>query len=199
MKPITLDEIKNVYEYEKVRPQMREAIIQEKRHRRVQVGPQMTFVFENRRTILFQIQEMIRTERIITDDGMQAEIDTYNQLLPGDNELSATLLIEITVKHDIRPVLDSLVGLTKDSVFLTIGEREIPASFDEMQSEDDRISAVQYVKWKLTDPDIERMRLGASEVAIVVRHPNYSHYTVLTAEQRDAIINDISVSVTNKD
>lgn len=199
MKPITLDEIKNVYEYEKIRPQMRQEIIQEKRHRRVQVGPQMTFVFENRRTIIFQIQEMIRTERIITDEGMQQEIDIYNQLLPMERELSATLLIEITVKHDIKPILDSLVGLTKDCVFLTIGDTEIPATFDEGQAEDDRISAVQYVKWKLSDQDIERMRLGRSDVALVIRHPQYSHYTVLTAEQRDAIIKDISVSVTNKD
>src|SRR5436190_9994611 len=116
MRPIELGELRNLYEYEKLREIIRKKIIEEKRDRRVTVGPNMTFVFENRNTVLFQIQEMLRTERLVDDAAIQHEIDTYNQLLPGDQELSATLLIDITEKAKIRPVLDSLVGLNNDSV-----------------------------------------------------------------------------------
>src|SRR5437868_11083303 len=124
---ITLSDIKNIAEYEKARIEHRKRVIEAKRHRRVSVGPVITFVFENRETVLFQIQEMVRTERLVHDHHIQHEIDTYNNLLPGPNELSATMLIDITDKDKIRPTLDSLVGMTDNSVFLVIGEKEIEA------------------------------------------------------------------------
>lgn len=194
MRKIELAEVKNIYEYEKVRAEFRRQVIDEKRHRRIPVGPNMTFVFENRTTILFQIQEMVRTERIVQDAAVQHEIDTYNNILPGDNELSATLLIEITAKQDIKPILDSLVGLGHNSVFLKIGEKEIPATFDEAQSSEDRISAVQYLNWKLTDEDIERMRFGRVEVAIAIHHRNYNYTVPFTNEQRETIVKDLETS-----
>jgi hypothetical protein len=192
MKPIELSDLKNIAEYEKIRPDFRRKVIEEKKHRRVHVGPIMTFVFENRTTVLFQIQEMARTERLVHDEHLQNEIDTYNQLLPSHNQLSATLLIEITEKAKIKPTLDSLVGLTNDSVYLMIGEKEIPAEFDPDQSEEGRISAVQYVRWTLDEQDIERMRFGQADVVLMVRHPNYHHFEKLTDEQREALVKDIS-------
>ncbi len=119
---ITLSDILNIADYEKQRPEYRKRIIDAKRHRRVQVGPYMTFVFENRATVLFQIQEMVRTERLVHDKDIQHEIDTYNRLLPSPNELSATLLIDITEAEKIRSTLDSLIGLPGKSVYLGIGE-----------------------------------------------------------------------------
>jgi hypothetical protein len=190
MKQIELSEIKNIYEYEKVREVFRKKIIEDKRVRRVSVGPHMTFAFENHDTVIFQIQEMIRVERLLTDEAMQKEVDVYNQLVPGHHELSATLLIEITEQAQIRPVLDSLVGLGHASVFLKVGEHEIETEFDEAQSAEDRISAVQYMKWKLVDPDIETMRESGS-VKLVVRHKNYHHEQRLTDEQRLALLTDI--------
>src|SRR3979409_1503984 len=114
---LQLSDIKNIYEYEKNREDFRRSVIEAKKDRRIPVGPTMSFVFENRTTVLFQIQEMVRIERIIEEEAVQHEIDTYNKLLPTDHELSATMLIEITDKEKIRPTLDSLVGLNKDSVF----------------------------------------------------------------------------------
>ena len=190
---IQIIDILNIAEYEKARPDYRARMIEAKKHRRVSVGPVMTFVFENRDTVLFQIQEMMRVERIVMDEQIQHEIDTYSRLLPTANELSATLLIEITDKKMIRPILDSLVGLPHYSVFLVIGEKEIPTIFDEEQSEEGRISAVQYVRWKLTDQDVEQFRLGAADVSIMVRHPNYRYAMEFTDEQREAIAKDLSV------
>ncbi len=189
---IELSDILNIAEYEKARPEYRKRVMELKKHRRIAVGPLMTFVFENRDTVLFQIQEMMRTERLVHDEHIQHEIDVYSHLLPTEDELSATLLIEITEKDKIKPVLDSLVGLTNDSVFFVIGEKEIPASFDEEQSEEGRISAVQYIRWKFDDQDIERMRFGEADISIMIRHPNYHHFTRLTDEQRESIVKDFS-------
>src|ERR1017187_5603994 len=188
--PIALTDLLNIADYEKARPEFRKRVMDSKRNRRISVGPIMTFVFENRETVLFQIQEMMRTERLVHDDQIQHEIDTYRQLLPSKNELSATLLIEITEKDKIKLLLDSLVGLPHNSLFLVIGEKEIPATFDEEQSEEGRISAVQYVKWKLDAQDIERMHSVEAAVRILVRHPNYDHSTELTKEQVAAIASD---------
>src|SRR5689334_3114647 len=102
MEPITISEIKNIAEYERVRSEFRARIIEIKKHRRVAVGPMVTFVFENRDTVLSQIQEMMRAERIVHDDKIRHEIDVYNQLLPGPNELSATMFIEITQNDQIK-------------------------------------------------------------------------------------------------
>jgi hypothetical protein len=181
----------NIAEYEKQRPEFRRRIIEAKKNRRIHVGPLMTFVFENRETVLFQIQEMVRTERLVHDKDIQHEIDTYSRLLPTHNELSATMLIEITEQEKIRSTLDSLVGLTKKSVFLVIGGKEIEATFDEEQSEEGRISAVQYVRWKLDQNAVEHFRSAQTEVGILIRHPNYNHFTQLNNDQRGAIAKDL--------
>jgi hypothetical protein len=172
-------------------------VIAEKKARRFHIGDSMTIIFENRQTVLFQIQEMIRTEKIITDHGMQHEIDTYNGLLPGENELSATLLIDITDKHLIKPTLDSLIGLNKNSLYLQVGGKEIPASFDESQIEDDRISAVQYIKWRLAPNDIAAIQSGPMAVELRVRHQNYTASHILSADERSAIYRDLTETADN--
>ena len=188
---ITLSDIKNIAEYEKIRLEHRKKMIELKRQRRVSVGPNISFVFENHHTVLYQIQEMMRTERLVHDEHIQHEIDTYSQLLPGDQELSATMLLEITQKELIRPMLDSMVGMTKHAVYLRVNGEEIPTTFDEDQAEDGRISAVQYVRWPLSQSQTEAVRSGEALVEIVIRHPNYTHTTSLTAEQRKAISEDV--------
>jgi hypothetical protein len=192
MNKITLSEIKNIYEYEKIRTEYRVKIIAEKKNRRMTIGDNITIIFENRNSVLFQIQEMIRTEKIITDAGMQHEIDTYNQILPADNELSATLLIDITDKEKIRPTLDSLIGLNKSSLFVKIGEKEIVASFDDSQGDDNRISAVQYVKWHLSDHNITSLGNPEIPVSIVVRHSNYNAAKILSINERNALHQDLT-------
>ena len=189
---ITLSDILNIAEYEKQRPEYRKRIIEAKKNRRITVGSFMTFVFENCATVLFQIQEMVRTERLVHDKHIQHEIDTYSRLLPTHNELSATLLIDITEAEKIRPTLDSLIGLPEKSVYLVIGGKEIEATFDEEQSEEGRISAVQYIRWKLSEEDVAHFRSGDSETGILIRHPNYHHFTRLTYENREAIARDLS-------
>lgn len=103
MKKIEYSEVKNIYEYEKIRNDFRNYIIDLKKRRRVEVGNRISIVFENRDTVLFQIQEMMRAERMVDDNEIKFEVDTYNDLIPEKNELSATLFIEVDDPQSFAP------------------------------------------------------------------------------------------------
>ena len=130
---------------------MRKRVIEIKRVRRVSVGPQVTIVFENRATMIFQIEEMCRAESISTPDKIQEEIDIYNKILPDAGQLGATLLVEITDEAQIATTLERLVGL-QEHVWLVVGGERIKAEFDPDQFQADKLAAVQYLKFTLS-PD----------------------------------------------
>src|SRR5215213_7045028 len=109
--PLTLDDIADARAYERERDAFRAHIIDLKKRRRVGVGPFVTLLFENRDTIRFQIQEMARAEKIITDEGIQTELDIYNPLIPQAGQVSATLFIELTDKDQLLEWLPKLVGI----------------------------------------------------------------------------------------
>ena len=111
--PLTLEDIADQRAYERERDEFRSKVIAAKRLRRVSVGPVVTFVFENRLTIRFQVQEMARAEKMVTDQQIQHELDVYNQLLPSPGELSATLFIELISEEDLRTWLPRLVGIER--------------------------------------------------------------------------------------
>ncbi len=131
MRKIERADVLNLYEYEKVRDRLRREVIAAKDRRRVPVGDRLSFLFENRQTVLFQIQEMIRAERIVAEERIQDEIDVYNELIPGPGELSATLMIEIEDRSRIKPELDRFMGIdTGQHVWLQIGrEFAVPGEF----------------------------------------------------------------------
>src|SRR3954465_12628992 len=123
---LSIDDIADKRAHERERESFRAQIIDLKKHRRIGVGPFVSIVFENRDTIRFQIQEMARAERILTDDGIQAELDIYNPLIPDKGSLSATLFIELTSKDELIEWLPKLVGIER-SVRLGIGGGGRPA------------------------------------------------------------------------
>ena len=137
---VELKDVLNFFEYEKVRAEMRERVIELKRVRRVTVGRYLSFVFENRDTVLFQIQEMCRVERITDDARIQDELDVYNALLPGPRELSATLFIEITDKEEIQPMLDRFIGIDiGPTVWIQVGkEFAVPSEFEAGHSDEEK-------------------------------------------------------------
>lgn len=191
MDKIRLADVKNLYEYEKSREDFRRDIIALKKRRRVSVGNRLSFLFENRQTVLFQIQEMVRAERIVADERVQDEIDVYNDLLPGPGELSATMMIEIEDKSQIQPVLDALQGIDSgEHVWLQIGrDFAIPGQFEAGHSKEDKIAAVHFVRFAL--PPAARRAFGGEAVAVVVDHPSYRARTELPAEVRAALVEDL--------
>jgi hypothetical protein len=191
--PITPGEILNLYEYEKVREARRDAVIALKRDRRVTVGRYLSFVFENRDTVWFQIQEMIRAERIVDDEKVADEITVYNGLLPDDGELAATMFIEIGDEAAIKPVLDALLGIdTRDYIRLEVGPHVVLGRFEAGHSDEElgKLSAVHFVRFAL--PDAARRAFPASEVALVVDHPKERARTVLSPATKASLAQDLA-------
>jgi len=186
-------EILNLVEYEKVRDARRRRIVELKKTRRVSVGRYLTFVFENRDTVWFQIQEMVRAERIVDDAKIAEEVEVYNGLLPHPGELSATLMIEIEEAAEINPVLDKLLGIdTRGYVKMTVGSRVVVGDFEAGHSDEERgkLSAVHFVRFAL--PPEARARFTTSEVALVVEHPNEHARTVLSDETKRSLLGDLA-------
>jgi hypothetical protein len=191
MKKVTLDEIIGLERYEKIRDDFRRRIIDLKRYRRVPVGDRITFVFENHDTVLFQIQEMLRAEHIADIDKIRFEIDTYNELIPDEGELSSTMLIEITEQARIRPELVQLIGIDK-AVSLRIGNQfTIPGVFEAGRSKEDNLSAVQYVRFALPPKARAAFRDDHQPVGLVIDHPNYQAQTSLSAEVRRSLATEL--------
>ncbi len=193
MKKVVLEEILDIAQYEKARDEIRRRIIALKKKRRVPVGPMVTVVFENHDTMLFQIQEMMRTERLVHDDAIRHEIDTYNQLLPERNELAATMLIELPDAARIPEEITKFHGVnTGETTYLEIGNERLPGVFDAGQSDDQRFSAVQYVRFRFNDAQRDDFVKGAKEPRLVINHPNYKHSAVLEGEVREELAEDFS-------
>jgi len=196
MKKIEMSEVKNLIEYEKVRDEMRPAVIARKQHRRVIVGDQMSLLFENRETVLLQIQEMIRTERIVHDAKIQDEIDAYNALIPAPGELSATLFIEIPglihmSQEDVRLTVNRFQGIDR-ALWLVAGEQRVAAQFEGGHSKEEKMAAVQYVRFVV--PAASRAALADPSVParVVVDHPNYKAEAPLSVETRNELLADLA-------
>jgi hypothetical protein len=191
MKKLTRADVVTTEEYLKERKERRSNVIALKKKRRIQVGPILSFTFENRETIRHQIQEMMRVERIHEEDKIQFEIDTYNSLIPEPGSLSTTMFIEIQNVSQIKELLDKFQGLDRTGVVvLKVGREEIPAEFEPGHSKKDRISAVHYVSFRFTP---EQSKLFASlPVEIQVKHPEYHASAALTEEQREEIVKDLT-------
>ncbi len=195
MKPIDRSEVLNLYEYEKLRSAFRDRVIELKRRRRVPVGRYLSFVFENRDTVLFQIQEMCRVERIVDPAKIAEEVEVYNALLPGPGELSATMLIEIEDKREVQPVLDKLMGIdVRGYVRMQVGPRLVPGVFEAGHSDEERgkISAVHFVRFPL--PEAARRTFGEAPVWLIVDHPNEQGRTRLTDETKASLAEDLCES-----
>ena len=193
MKLLAASDVWDLAGYERQRDAFRSTIIALKKLRRIPVGPRATLVFENRNTLIFQVHEMLRVERLHEPADVQRELDVYNDLIPGEGELSATLFIEVTDLKQVRPELDRLVGLD-EHLFLRIGSQSLPGSFDPKQMEADRISAVQYVRFAL-DPEARAGLADPATAALVgVDHPHYSAETEIGPETRASLLEDLSGS-----
>ena len=174
MMALTQQDLLSHAEYEKNRASFRQHIIALKKRRRIAVGELVTLIFENRETVLFQIQEMIRTERIFDSDKIQEEIDVYNSLLPDTNELSATLFIEITDSERIQDLLDSFQELDRPgTVTIQTTDQHIEANFEAGHSKEDKISAVHFVRFKTTEPFRQQLRQSDIPCHLVISHPHY--------------------------
>lgn len=193
MRRVALEDLAGPARYAEIRDDFRRRIIALKRDRRVPLGDRVTLVFENFDTVRFQTQEMLHAEHITDLDRVREELEVYNELLPGDHELSATMLIEITDQTVAAAELRRLIGIDEHLV-LRIGATAVRALFEPGRSTEDKLSAVQYVRFPL-GPDAARAFVAGDEpVVLEVDHPNYRARTTLTAAQRASLAGDLSAS-----
>jgi hypothetical protein len=174
---------------------MRAGIIELKKNRRVSVGDRITLLFENRDTVLFQIQEMVRTERIVDEAKVQDELATYNALIPDEGELSATLFIEIPgiarMSHDEQiAAVNRFQGLDRQAVFLVLGDRRIAGRFEEGRTKEEKMSAVHFLRFPLSTEAVRDLRDPEHPALLVVDHPNYRAEQVLPAPVRAELLRD---------
>lgn len=173
MRPIDRNEVLGIGEYEAIRERFRSRIIEEKRSRRVRIGDHLTAVFENRDSVLFQIQEMLRTERITSESGILHEIETYNDLIPGEGQLSLTLFVEIPDRALRDQMLVDLVGL-EDTVSIEVDGVAAPARGKRDGSMEDRTTAVHYLKVDLPAEAQAAIKAKKATVSLLVAHPRYA-------------------------
>jgi hypothetical protein len=192
MKKIEFGEILNIYEYEKVREQKRREIIEIKKKRRLFVGDLVHLVFENRDTVWFQIQEMIRAERMVRDEEIQQEIDIYNELIPEKNQLSISMFIEIPDEEERKRLLPQLVGI-HDHLWFHIGNKHsIRAVADEKSQRDyqyGKAAVVHFLKLNLTPEQVKDF--AELPVRVEINHPNYKAMLEMPEEVKAELVKDL--------
>ncbi len=182
MKRVNRQEILDYVTYEEERDKLRKKIMKIKNLRRINVGGVLSFLFENTDTVRYQIQEMVRVERIVKETDILHEIKTYNELLGNSGELGCTLLIEIDDSEERQEKLIQWLDLPNHLYLILEDGSRIRASFDERQIGDSRLSSVQYIKFNTG---------GKTPVAIGSDLSLLKAETTFTVEQQKALLEDL--------
>ena len=180
---LTLDDIADIRAYERERDVFRAEVIETKRRRRISIGTLVTLLFENRDTIRFQIQEMARVEKLVTDEAIQEELDIYNPMIPGRGQLCATMFIELTSEDQVREWLPKLAAIERSVLLRLADGGEVRAIIDEQHESQltrpDVTAAVHYLRFELSPAHIAAFDDG---VVLAIDHPSYREETELLPE-----------------
>jgi hypothetical protein len=172
---LTLNDILDHRAYERVRDDMRAKVIEVKRRRRLHLGTIVTVSFENRLTMQSQIQEMLRVERVVTDEGVMEELKAFNPMIPEPGQLCATLFIELTSDDQMREWLPKLVDIEKSIVLRLADGNEVRGTVDEQHAEgltrNTVTAAVHYLRFEFTTEQVEAFAKGG--VQLRCDHSNY--------------------------
>jgi hypothetical protein len=193
VRKLTNADIKDLREYERERDAFRAEVISMKKKRRIALGDLMTIVFENATTMRFQIQEMARAERMLRDEQIAHEIETYNELVPEDGELVGTLFIEITDADALREWLPRLTRIQHHVSIEVAGEqvRAEEIDLERLTREETITTTVHYLKFRFSDA--QRAKFADGPVAIVIDHSDYDVRVDLDDVQRAELLSDFAV------
>lgn len=189
VRPITRLDIKGPAMYSHIRDDYRNRVIAMKRARRVHLGDKVELMFDNRLTLTMQIEEICRLENLTRDEQIGDEISQANTLMPTDSSLAATMFIPLPQDEKIQAELRALVGVD-EHVILHIGDHAIRASFEAGRSTEDKISAVQYLRFPLSADDRGALATAGTKIEIEIDHPNYQHRATGSEELRASLAGD---------
>jgi hypothetical protein len=191
MKKVDRNEILSLSAYEEVRPHFRSRMIEQKQRRRIGIGAHMTLIFENHDTMLLQVQEMLRTERISDERAIAHELETYNELVPAPGNLSATLFIEYEEANERASMLERLATL-RDQVHLVIGDSRVTARFATHHGEEmHRLPAVNYLTFEVGAARAAQLRDPKQPAYFAVTHSDYAIEVAVPAELRGELTHDL--------
>jgi hypothetical protein len=191
MQQLTISDILGKDAYERARVELRRRVMVLKDKRRVAVGDHVTFHFESRETMHYQVQEMLRAEDSWVREGaIEDELEAYNPIIPRTGELSATMMIEYPSAAERALMLPQFVAIDQH-VWLHIGDAAaVLATFDRGQIDAHKVSSVQYVKFALSDAHRRLLATDGTVVRLVIDHPAYMAQAVLSEETRKALAHD---------
>lgn len=193
MRPLTLEDVLDRATFVAQRPKLEAEMLRARAARRVALGPNMTLLFENRRTVQWQVQEMCRVENITRPEAVQFELDTYNPLLPGHSELSATLLIEYPDESERKVMLSRLSGIQAHLWLRIAGVPDAQGVFESgREREDGKVSSVQFVRFPLSSAQRAALFDLARPAAVALDHLAYTAEAPLSGSTRGALVDDLS-------
>jgi len=193
MDKLTRESLYSLEQYAEKRDEFRLAVMAHKRDRRLELGTNATLYFEDRLTMQYQVQEMLRIERIFEADGIQEELDAYNPLIPDGSNWKATFMVEFPEIEERKAMLTRLVGI-EEKVWLQVGEgdRVVPIADEDLErSDEDKTSAVHFLRFELSADDIGSLQAGAP-LAAGIDHDVYQVEIRPVADNiRAALIGDL--------
>jgi len=190
---ITRDDLMSLEQYAEQRDDFRQQVLQHKKNRQVPLGPNATLYFEDRLTLLYQIQEMLRIEKVFEADGINEELAAYNPLIPGGRNFKATFMIEYPDALVRAAQLEKMVGI-EDLVWMQIGDHDkIWAIADEdlPRSNETKTSAVHFMRFEIS-ADMARDLKSGADWHIGVQHPVYTYDFAVSGTTRDSLLNDLA-------
>jgi hypothetical protein len=190
--PLRASDLFSLEQYARQRGDFRGRVLEHKKARTVAVGPNSTWIFEDRLTVQYQIQEMLRIERIFEPEGIQDELDAYNPLIPDGSNWKATLLIEYPDEGERRIALARLRGVERRCYVQVAGFERVHAIADEdlERETDEKTSSVHWLRFELTAPMRAAVKSGTA-VTVGVDHPAYDHSVNLSAASVRALARDL--------
>ena len=179
--------------YARERPQFRAKVMAHKKNRTIQLGDHLTLIFEDELTIRYQVQEMLRIERIFEDEGIREELAAYNPLVPDGRNLKATMMIEYPDPDERSKRLADLIGIEGKVWVRTAGHEQVRAIADEDldRANEQKTSAVHFLRFELGEAAAQALKEGAG-LAIGVDHPRYSAKLEVPSAVRDSLAKDLA-------
>jgi hypothetical protein len=186
------EDLMSLEQYHKRRSEFRAEVLAHKRHRQAPVGPNVTLYFEDRLTMQYQVQEMLRAERIYESEAIAEELESYNPLIPDGGNLKATMMIEYADAAQRKIALEQLVGVER-TVYLEVGDLgRVLAHADEdlPRSDEAKTSAVHFLRFELDDAARAQLKQGAA-LKLGIDHPQYTHELVVAESTARALAADL--------
>jgi hypothetical protein len=196
MQKLSLNDLFTLEDYAVMRGEFRTKVMAHKQHRQVPIGPHATLYFEDRLTMHYQVQEMLRAERIFELEGIEEELAAYNPLIPDGSNWKATFMLEYEDIAERRAALSRMVGI-EDKVWVQVaGYDKVWAIADEdlERNRDDKTSSVHFLRFELNHEMVQAVKSGAA-IAMGIDHPAYLEQTEVDPGVRDSLSQDLSTVV----